>query len=441
MSTRSFLLLSGAFPLLVTCGGGGGAGTADTQESASLSGTVESSFAIDINGQSHRGQAIALQNGKVIVCGQVQTLTGTDSFVLRLDSEYALDQSFGTNGITVFSASSKNDGVLAVSEDGDARLVVAGFADDEGGNRKVMLGRLTPDGVLDTTFGTGGILTMQIGETTKDTNMNREIAFYGLALPEGDDRIVAAGAAISGSQPTMFVAQFLEASLDPSFGEDGIVWAQFESGAKSGVKTLAIASSGEIVAAGWAVLPSQVSAVGTEAVFWVLEPDGQEKVLLSFDFGNGGWDDIYGAACDKDGKVIVVGSSSDPGGSLRYYAGARLTLQGEFDSSFGTGGKAVFDHDSEKREEWKSVAVGSEGEYYAVGTSRISGEESYISVACLDVDGTLRTSFGSSGLVNISIGARPSAGYGCRLEAGKLYVVGTVGQETSNPDIGVAVVR
>ena len=121
----------------------------------------------------------------------------------------------------------------------DGKVVAAGR-----GGTGFTLVRLQPDGSLDPTFGSGGIVDTPIG----DPSLRDEAAAVAL-LPNG--RILVAGTAdYDYPFPTDFalVRYLPNGLLDQSFGLDGIVLTQ-----KPGeqiARALALTPSGKIVLAG-----------------------------------------------------------------------------------------------------------------------------------------------------------------------------------------------
>jgi uncharacterized delta-60 repeat protein len=112
------------------------------------------------------------------------------------------DPAFGTGGkVTIPAGNSGSANALVLQADG--KLVVAGSATvgdsspDTPPKRDLLLARLSPDGHLDATFGSGGLLT-----TTVESNST---AFALIQQPDG--KLVVAGT--SDSAPVKVVSQIL----------------------------------------------------------------------------------------------------------------------------------------------------------------------------------------------------------------------------------------
>ena len=135
------------------------------------------------------GYAMALQpDGKIVISGQSTAGGSYNLFVLRLSANGALDPSFGSGGkVFVDFGGDERGGVLALQPDG--KIIVAGSKSGGGGAADVVVARLQPNGLLDTTFGSGGRSVVDFGG---------EDLPGGVAL-QPDGRIVIAGSSRSAS--------------------------------------------------------------------------------------------------------------------------------------------------------------------------------------------------------------------------------------------------
>jgi uncharacterized delta-60 repeat protein len=128
-----------------------------------------------------------------------------------------LDPSFGTGGlVTTAIGDIAEVNAVAVQEDG--KIVVAGSSGAQG---VFALARYNPDGSLDATFGTGGILTTRIGNDAEA---------HAFAL-QGDQKIVAAGFTPNCTYPNgsaFALSRYNpDGSLDATFGTGGPVTTVF----------------------------------------------------------------------------------------------------------------------------------------------------------------------------------------------------------------------
>jgi uncharacterized delta-60 repeat protein len=109
--------------------------------------------------------AVAIRpDGHIVVAGSAQT-PNTQAAVVQLDSDGALDPSFGDAGLVVFGfgaaeLGSAND----VALDDAGNVVVAGWGSSERseGGTDAAIARLTPDGQLDPSFDGNGMATIGV---------------------------------------------------------------------------------------------------------------------------------------------------------------------------------------------------------------------------------------------------------------------------------------
>jgi uncharacterized delta-60 repeat protein len=139
-------------------------------------------------GEEASAYAVAIQpDGKIVVAGSARDGGVTDVMLARFGSDGSLDTSFGAGG-TVLTAIGDGDdvGAAALALQADGRIVVAGRASDAGGTN-LMVARYNADGSPDTSFGTGGVSLVPLGDAgTAEAN--------GLVL-EGDTAVVTGYAA------------------------------------------------------------------------------------------------------------------------------------------------------------------------------------------------------------------------------------------------------
>ena len=139
---------------------------------------------------------------KIVLAGAA----GGDFALLRLNEDGSLDESFGTSGSTVTDMG-RIDSLAGLVRQEDGALVAAGSSADAAGS-DFALARYTADGVLDTTFGSGGKAYADFGSVE---------AAYAIDL-RADGVVVAAGC----SQNLFALAQFLpNGELDPAFNGTG----------------------------------------------------------------------------------------------------------------------------------------------------------------------------------------------------------------------------
>jgi len=189
------------------------------------SGVLDSNFGtgglVDINAAATSGdseaRALVLQpDGKLLVAGYATGAGNYDLLVMRLSATGLLDPSFGTGGITRTQVGTSEDIANAMVLQPDGRIVLAGSTYAADGHRDFVLARYTSAGVLDPSFGTGGLVTTPVGPSD-------DYAYALTLMPWG--RLVAAGSAridtSTAGTDLAVVAYNADGSLDRFFGIGG----------------------------------------------------------------------------------------------------------------------------------------------------------------------------------------------------------------------------
>ena len=137
---------------------------------------------------------------------------------MRLNSDGSPDATFGSGGITRTPVGTGEDIANAMVLQPDGRIVTAGSSVASDGRRDFVLARYTSTGVLDPTFGTGGLVTTPVGP-------GDDIAYALTLMPWG--RLIAAGSAristsASGTDLAL-VSYNADGGIDLYFGTAGKV--------------------------------------------------------------------------------------------------------------------------------------------------------------------------------------------------------------------------
>jgi uncharacterized delta-60 repeat protein len=303
----------------------------------------------------------------------------------------SLDTTFGTGGIVTTSIGSNDAYAYALAIGSDGRIVAAGYYAD-GTNYDFALVRYNTDGSLDSAFGTGGIVTTPIESGNAIAN----------ALGIGSDgRIVAVGSSYNGSKDNFAIVRYnTDGSLDSTFGTGGIVTTPVGSG-YAGAYALGIQSDGRIVVAGY-------SSDGSIYNFALVRYNTDGSLDSTFGTGGivitpmgSGYDIAYSLGIQPDGRILAAGSSHY--GSNYNFALVRYNTDGSLDSTFGTGGivtTSIGSGDSEAL----ALGIGSDGSILAAGKSP-DGSNYDFALVRYNTDGSLDTTFGTGGIVTTPVGS------------------------------------
>ncbi len=333
----------------------------------------------DIGGFDTATDVVTQSDGKVVVSGT--TFGASTNFALvRYDSEGALDNTFGTNGIVTTNLSTSDIGREIIIQS-DGKIVVGGSSEING-NKDFAIVRYNSDGTLDTNFDSDGIVITPVSGNDDE--------IWGIGL-QADGKIVAVG----DSNGLITVARYdSNGSLDTSFGTNGIATPVGGSG-----QAVKVQSDGKIVVAGRSSGQFAVVRLNSNgALDNSFDSDGIATTFMGSGPFVSGWDlDIQ-----ADGKIIVSGASfnsSDYDLSI-----VRYNSNGSLDNSFDTDG--IFTYDSGNgNDEGMAIIIQSNGKIVAGGYSNTGSGEAFTLIR-LNTDGTYDISFSSDGTVVTGDGQR-----------------------------------
>jgi uncharacterized delta-60 repeat protein len=258
-------------------------------------------------------------------------------------------------------------------------------------------------GALDTTFGTGGLLTTNLSYTALNSNS---------VAVQPDGKILVAGVSTAANVGEFSVARFnADGSLDTTFGGTGLVSANIALGSTDQAVGLVLQPDGKVVVAG------DTNAGGAQENFGVMRfnPDGSIDTTFGnngsviIDFYNG--DDYLSAiGLEPNGRIVVAGRSDT------HFALARLNADGSQDADFDGDGKLMFDFAATitggkltgSTDGINALTIQQNGDIVVAGFTNVSVDLQYIATNPIlwnfalgrfnYIDGTLDTKFGRGGL-------------------------------------------
>ena len=325
-----------------------------------------------------------------------------------------LDQSFGTGGKVVTRDGACSQASALAIQYNDGKLVVA--VDFWCLSPKTFaLRRYNPNGIVDSSFGTGGKVTTDFGGSS---------SAYALAI-QADGKLVAAGGALNDFALARYNS---DGSLDSGFGTGGKVTTDF--GGSSGATALAIQADGKLVAAGVAGDDFALARYNPNGS---LDPNFGIGGKVTTDFG--GSDRANALAIQADGKLVTAGVAGD------HFALARYNPDGSLDSNFGTGGKVTTDFGDSNGVGARDLAIQADGKLVVVGTKVVGFLGNDFALARFNADGTLDSSFGTGGKVVTNIGGHDGAIALAIQTDGKLVAAGTTTVTPADDDFHFALAR
>jgi uncharacterized delta-60 repeat protein len=287
--------------------------------------------------------------------------TGHDHLA-RYNADGSLDVSFGVGGKVTSPLGFAMDAVLQSNGD----IVVAGGQSSQGQQGgPLVVARYTPSGTLDSTFGTGGVVTTDVVEP----------ATAGVAVQQDGKIVVAASQNIlPPGVATMELLRYnANGALDTSFGSGGKV-----TDVGRVVNRVVIEPDGKIVIAG----TSQRTMTFKDTAFLIKRFNADGSVDKSFQqlvnvgIGPNSAEDV---ALEADGKIVALGFSNDRPVLVR------VDADGGMDTTFGVNGQLLIGFGS-------ALTIQQDGDIVVTGVS-----ENALLVARYLPDGSLDTRFGVAG--------------------------------------------
>ncbi|MGI8956533.1 MAG: delta-60 repeat domain-containing protein [Chthoniobacterales bacterium] len=372
--------------------------------------------------------AVARQaDGKLVVVGTTYTnndYSGEDFALLRYNADGTVDGTFGVNGRVTTDFPGLAAVISSVVIQPDGKILVAGGAfpaftflgDFE-------LARYNPNGSLDTTFGSGGIVT---------TSFPGQGSYaFALAL-QTDGKIIAAGTdfvnfSSEDSSNTDFGLERYnpDGTPDATFGNGGQVTTNFD-GFNDDAFSVLIQPDGKIVAVGSAKNPANFYdfAAARYLASGTIDTTFGSAGKVRTDFGDHNFDQARSAALQADGKIVAAGFAISQNGLTQNFALARYGTNGILDTTFSGDGITQIDFGS-CCQSARSVLLQGDGKIITVGYPNSESSDSDFLLARLNTAGALDTTFGVGGKVRASFGDLNDGANGALLQPdGKIVAVG-----------------
>lgn len=330
-----------------------------------------------------------------------------------------LDPTFGAGGVVVASLGPNDEFGEALAIQADDRIVVAGYA--LAANDDFAVARFNLDGTLDTSFGgTGAVVTPIGGDVDR--------AFAVAVQP--DQKIVVAGFRRQEGVEAFALARYLpDGTLDPTFDGDGKVVTAIGS-LEDTAYAIAVQGDGKIVAAGFTR-----TAQNKDLALVRYLPDGSldptfgaaGKAVLPI----GGDDEAAAIALQGDGKIVVAGYTSVAGRDLLV---ARFTAAGVPDATFnGTGFRVVEFGTGNSFGE--GVVLEPGGGILAAGHAHV-GSVDHFAVTRLTANGALDPTLAGTGQLTTPVGTT-AQGQAIALDANGRFVVAGTARIAGNDDLAI----
>ena len=334
-----------------------------------------------------------------------------------------LDSAFGVFGVaTTNDIGAGVDHAYAMTLDPTGRIVMVGSASD-GAGLNFGISRFLPGGTLDPAFGIGGATMFDLGS-------DFDIAYAVAVQPDG--RIIVAGRAEQDWTTDMAIIRLNDdGSLDSSFAENGVRWADFGPGSDY-ARSILLRGDGRVIVVGYAHDGSTfhtavVQLLADGSFDGSFSGDGRIMLMLSPEH-----DATTAAILLPDGRILLAGNAGDPSD----FFVARMNTDGTLDTSFGVGGVSTADALG-TNDVGLGLAIGSDGRIVVSGSAHIGLGYHRFAVARFLQNGSPDTTFSTDGVTTATPGPLSNQGAGSVVQPdGKVLMCGNT-NIPSNSNFGI----
>lgn len=284
------------------------------------------------------GMTVTSDN-KVLACGYVKTTTAEysrDYIILRYNENGTIDDAFGEDGKVMvdFGGLHRNE-AKDINEQSDGKILVNGNFSQDDDSSKIGICRLLPNGVLDSTYGTNGLVSQDINSVSPSCNISKI---------DADGKLVVAGRRGVDTAQGVISRYNTDGSLDSTFGIAGLAFNNIPH-LDYGFYSVAIAGDGSIYTCGTSEVPISLEWDFVIAKFTssgMVDSSFANDGFLHLEFTNVEMDEAHDLVVQQDGKLLVTGQAENIANNNTWeFATIRLNQNGSIDSTFGENGLSL----------------------------------------------------------------------------------------------------
>ncbi len=291
-------------------------------------------------GEGGNPHVIIQDDNTIVVSGTYFGSSNADFAMSRYNPNGTLDNSFGTNGTVITDFNNENDYCDSMILQNDGKIILAGASSLLTELSNFGVARYNIDGTLDTTFGTNGKISLNLGSqfytNTDDTGKSIKLQSSG--------KLVLGGYSFRQFQsdnlsPFVIIRLNSNGTLDTSFGVNGK--ALFTSGTGIGsneyLESLIIGNNDEIIVGGigWNGNNSSIKTFISK-----FNMDGQPQTSFGTNglvIGANGSGKIFSLSFRND-KIFAIGNRN-MGNYFNYdFMTLRYNYDGSLDTNFDSEG-------------------------------------------------------------------------------------------------------
>jgi uncharacterized delta-60 repeat protein len=292
-----------------------------------------------------------------------------------------IDSSFGKNGIVITELSQGVDALHAMALQPDGKIIASGFS-----NSRLTLVRYNTTGLLDSAFGTNGIVNTSFVCGFGST--------YNVSL-QANGKIVLLGM----NSSTMLLTRYNNnGTLDRSFGMDGIANIT-QSIAGSYCSSMKLLANDKIIVTG---------SIGIDSIFLIKYNTNGD---LDASFGTQGFIKTIiptgytsitaGELCiESDGSILVAANIASQPGGYANFCFLKYHSNGTVNTNFGSNGFVVFETGGINMSGFPApIQLQKDGKILLAATANTN-----FVIARFNRDGSLDNTFNATGIAATNVG-------------------------------------
>lgn len=348
-------------------------------------------------------ETVVQADGKIVCVGYMDFAGESDFLVCRFLDDGTLDPSFGTDGILRIDLN-EIDAFWAVRLQANGKILATGLT-TIGGENRMVVARVNTDGTMDATYGNAGFAVIDLG-----TDSDRA---WSIAV-QADGKAVIGGSTFTSSNnfDMALVRLNTDGSLDASFAGNG--WTTLDRGNDCIATELVIQDDGKIVVSGWgneggdyaAILARYTSTGVLDASF-----NGNGVVQFNADPGTSE-DEFYSVKLRTDQKLVAMGTTFDPEGDVMI---AQFNADGSPDMGFGANGSRVYPDVQGNFDKVLSGYLRSDGKIILCGLNSLTNGDQRFLVMRTEANGDPDLPFGADGRALYNVTLDDDVAIGCAM--------------------------
>ena len=359
---------------------------------------------------------VSLPNGKMVFCGTSGTSGNLEMCVGRMNADGSMDLTFGTNGYYIFPNPAGSDFAYDMEVLSNGNILVAGAHSITAANPKWAMICLNPNGTLNTSFGTGGVFSI-------DIDSGEDYARKILLTPT---KIILAGnTKVPGFSTNRLAVVRCDYNgvLDASFGSGGL---NILSSGNITCWSATQGATGDIILAGEAYINN---------IYYPMIAKFSSTGSIATSFGTSGvWVNMAMNAryfdVDFQNSQLILSGNNGPG-LTDFLLESRSETNAAANLSFGTSGQTIININ--QSDTYYEVIFQPDGKILACGTSGTAGigaARDFV-ISRYNANGTLDLTWGTNGHTITSIFSNWDDAYGMDLYPGNRVVLGGFSAQTN----------